>query len=104
MDTNLGEILKERRRAKGLTLKQVSDMSGVSTSYLGRIERGERFPSGRILWRLAEPLGFTESDLLKLAGFMSRDDSDDRIERFKKEIKREIAETLVSLHKKIDSL
>jgi transcriptional regulator with XRE-family HTH domain len=46
-------------------------MSGVSASHLGRIERGERYPSGSILRRIAEPLGFEESELFTLAGYLS---------------------------------
>ncbi len=46
-------------------------MSGVSPSHLGRIERGERFPSARILRRIAKPLGFEEDELFTLAGYLS---------------------------------
>jgi len=54
-----------------LTLSQLSALSGVSSSHLGRIERGERYPSGSILRRLAEPLGFEENELFTLAGYLS---------------------------------
>jgi len=43
----------------------------VSSSHLGRIERGERFPSAHILRRIARPLGFEEDELFTLAGFLS---------------------------------
>ena len=43
----------------------------MSSSHLGRIERGERFPSARILRRIAKPLGFNEDELFTLAGFLS---------------------------------
>ncbi|MBA7580279.1 hypothetical protein ES708_22170 [subsurface metagenome] len=46
-------------------------MSGVSGSHLGRIERGERFPSAHILGKIAQPLGFEESELLILANYLS---------------------------------
>ena len=46
-------------------------MSGVSPSHLGRIEKGGRFPSARILRKIAEPLGFDESELFALAGYLS---------------------------------
>ena len=46
-------------------------MSGVSSSHLGRIERGERFPSASILRRIAKPLGFEENELFTLAGYLS---------------------------------
>jgi transcriptional regulator with XRE-family HTH domain len=54
-----------------LTLQQLSEMSGVSSSHLGRIERGERFPSARILRKIAEPLGLAESELFSIAGYLS---------------------------------
>ena len=46
-------------------------MSGVSASHLGRIERGERFPSGSVLRKIAGPLGFEEDELFILAGYLS---------------------------------
>lgn len=99
----LGETLKDRRVAKGLTLQQVSIVSGVSLTHIGRIERGDRFPSARSLRNLAEPLGFTETELFKLAGFLSQD-TDEGLDRFKKQIKRDIAHALVGLYSKVDSL
>jgi transcriptional regulator with XRE-family HTH domain len=54
-----------------LTLKELAAASGVSASHLGRMERGERFPSARILRKIAKPLGATENELLTLAGYLS---------------------------------
>ena len=68
---NLGEIIRQGRITMRLTLSQLSTLSGVSSSHLGRIERGERFPSGSILRRIAEPLGFEENELFTLAGYLS---------------------------------
>ena len=68
---NLGRILKQQRLAIPLTLQELADTSKVSSSHLGRIERGERFPSARILRRIAKPLGFDEDELFTLAGFLS---------------------------------
>jgi transcriptional regulator with XRE-family HTH domain len=69
--TNLGEIIRQGRITMRLTLSQLSAISGVSSSHLGRIERGERYPSGSILRRIAEPLGFEENELFTLAGYLS---------------------------------
>ena len=68
---NLGELIRQQRVAIPLTLQELATRSGVSPSYLGRIERGERFPSARILRRIAEPLGFEENELFALAGYLS---------------------------------
>jgi len=105
MESNsLGKILRERRKAKGLSQSQLSRMSGVSFGHISHIETGERFPSGHVLRKLAEPLGFGGVELLKLAGFLSQDDTDERIERLRQELKDEIAKTLAVLYEKIDEI
>jgi len=68
---NLGKILRQQRVTLPLTLQELSAKSDVSPSHLGRIERGERFPSAHILRRIASPLGFEESELFALAGYLS---------------------------------
>jgi transcriptional regulator with XRE-family HTH domain len=68
---DLGKILKQQRITVPLTLQELAAESGVSSSHLGRIERGERFPSARILRKIAKPLGFSEDELFTLAGFLS---------------------------------
>lgn len=54
-----------------LTLHDLSVKSGVSPSHLGRIERGERYPSARVLRKITQPLGFEEGELFALAGYLS---------------------------------
>jgi transcriptional regulator with XRE-family HTH domain len=66
-----GEVLRRQRISASLTLQQLSRMSGISASHLGRIEHGERFPSASVLRKLARPLGFDENDLFTLAGYLT---------------------------------
>ena len=68
---NIGRIIKHQRVTVPLTLQKLAALSGVSPSYLGRIERGQRFPSARILRRIAKPLGFDEDELFAFAGYLS---------------------------------
>jgi transcriptional regulator with XRE-family HTH domain len=70
-NNDLGKIIKQQRITSPLTLQELAEKSGVSSSHLGRIERGERFPSARILRKIARPLGFDEDELFTLAGFLS---------------------------------
>jgi len=69
--SDLGKILKQRRVMIPLSLKELAATAGVSSSHLGRIERGERFPSARILRKVARPLGFEEAELLTFGGYLS---------------------------------
>jgi len=68
---NLSKIIRQQRVTIPLTLQELSAKSGVSPSHLGRIERGERFPSAHILRKIASPLGFEENELFALAGYLS---------------------------------
>lgn len=69
--SHLGRIIKQQRQSLPLTLQELAAKSAVSASHLGRIERGERFPSAHILQRIAQPLGFEEDELFTLAGYLS---------------------------------
>jgi len=79
-NAELSKILKQQRLMAELTLRQLSANSGVSSSHLGRIERGERFPSGHILRKIAKPLGVEESLLMTMAGYLSPDSSSETSE------------------------
>jgi len=68
--SELGKTLKQRRLMIPLTLGKLSATTGVSISHLGRIERGDRFPSALILRRIAKPLGFKVDELFALAGYL----------------------------------
>ncbi len=67
----LGRIIRQQRLMVPLTLQELTVKSGVSASHLGRMERGERFPSARVLRKIAKPLGFKEEELFVFAGFLS---------------------------------
>ena len=72
MNSNgLGKIIRQRRVMIPLTLQELGAVSNVSASHLGRIEKGGRFPSARILRKVARPLGFEEDELFALAGYLS---------------------------------
>ena len=68
---NLGAMLRQQRLVVALTLHGLAATSGVSSSHLCRIEKGERFPSASVLQSIARPLGFEESELFSLAGYLS---------------------------------
>jgi len=68
-DKDLGMMLKRQRLLAGLTLRQLGAYSGVSPSQMSRIERGEYFPSVRVLRKIAQPLGFSEGELFVFVGY-----------------------------------
>ena len=56
IDEDFAKELKLRRLTKGLTMVQLSKLSGVSSSHIGRLERGERAPSYEIAMKLKRAL------------------------------------------------
>ena len=49
MQMNFGERLKLARKRKGLTQKELAEMSGVSQQLIGQIEKGEVKSTGKIV-------------------------------------------------------
>ena len=75
INRNIGRIIRQQRKSIPLTLKQLSQMSGVSIAHLGRIEKGQRSPSLYTLQFISKPLGFDLFELLVMAGYLSPEDS-----------------------------
>ncbi len=59
--------LKEARRAQGLSLEAVANLSGVSRSMVSQIERGESSPTISTLWNLTRALQVDFAGLLDAA-------------------------------------
>jgi len=61
----IAESVKTRRKALGLTLRELSKRSGVSTSMLSAIEWGQKSPSVGILSSIAAGLDVPVSQLIE---------------------------------------
>lgn len=65
MDTDLAERLRHLRKAKGLSLRVLSERSGVSQAMLSEIERGSKNPTVKLAYQIAQAFGISISDLLE---------------------------------------
>jgi len=74
---SVGEYLAEQRRQAQLSLRQLSDLAGVSNPYLSQIERGLRKPSADVLQQLAKALRISAETLYVRAGILDPDDGSD---------------------------
>lgn len=61
---NIGKRVREARHAKGLTLRQVADRSGLSVGFLSQVERGVSDPRVVSLFAISEALGVVPAALL----------------------------------------
>ncbi|OGE36918.1 hypothetical protein A3D79_02255 [Candidatus Daviesbacteria bacterium RIFCSPHIGHO2_02_FULL_39_8] len=60
----LGEKIKQYRKKRDLTQVELAVIVDVSTGYIGSIEQGLRYPSLRLLEKLARALKVSPKDLL----------------------------------------
>jgi transcriptional regulator with XRE-family HTH domain len=69
----LGALLREERRAAGLSQREVAERTSVSDAYLSQVERGRHEPSLRVLTAVASALGVPLPALLARAGIIEAD-------------------------------
>lgn len=65
---NLGNYLRERREAAGLSLRRVARLANINDSYLGRLERGEQNPTLEMLQKITDALSLNLDEVLTAVG------------------------------------
>jgi transcriptional regulator with XRE-family HTH domain len=72
---DLGEFIREQRRNAQLSLRKLSELTGISNPYLSQIERGLREPSAKILQAIARGLRISSETLYVRAGILEEPDN-----------------------------
>jgi transcriptional regulator with XRE-family HTH domain len=62
---NTGKILQQRRKAMGLSRKEVACLSGISISHLKNIETGHVKPGLKTILRIASILELSLEEIMK---------------------------------------
>ena len=62
--THFGELVTRLRTQRGWTLEALAHVSGMSSKYLGVLERGGNMPTLMTLLRLARTFGMTAAELV----------------------------------------
>lgn len=72
--------LKDLRKLKGYTIREVADRSGVSPAYISQLENGNRnVPSPDIIAKLSEGLNISYSKLMSAAGYLEKNDEHEEL-------------------------
>ncbi|GHO50098.1 helix-turn-helix domain-containing protein [Ktedonospora formicarum] len=66
----LGRVVRRERQEQNLTIKELGEKAGLSEIYVGEIERGQKYPSAKVLESLAEAL---ELDIAELLEFVAEE-------------------------------
>lgn len=71
--------LRDMRKLKGFTIRELADRSGVSAAYISQLENGNRgVPSPEVLMKLSEGLNVSYSSLMELAGYLEKEGGADQ--------------------------
>ena len=68
----IGLVLRDLRSRDHKTLREVSEKAGVSLGYLSEVERGQKEASSELLSSIAEALGVSTAQLLRLVAFSTQ--------------------------------
>jgi transcriptional regulator with XRE-family HTH domain len=60
-----GALVRALREERGFTQDQLAERAGVSSTYIGFIERGDNVPTLTIILQIASALKVRSSDLLQ---------------------------------------
>ncbi len=98
-EADFGRYLRAARTHRGLTVRQLSVYSRVSSTYVSQLERGrKRQPSPAVLRKLASGLRLPYEELLAAAGYLPEEKESPSPAQV---ATREIAETLYALMEKL---
>ena len=65
---DIGSFIRPQREAAQVSMRQLSQLAGVSNPYLSQIERGLRKPSAEVLGQIAKGLRVSSEVLYVQAG------------------------------------
>src|SRR5215469_12131559 len=75
----LGRIIRRERQGRDLTIKELGDKAGLSEIYVGEIERGQKYPSAKVLESLAKALELEIAEFFELMAEELRGEQEPRI-------------------------
>jgi transcriptional regulator with XRE-family HTH domain len=59
-------LLRQERQARHLTIRELGDKAGLSEIYVGEIERGQKYPSAKVLESLVKALEIEMAEFFEL--------------------------------------
>ncbi len=60
---DIGEVIKSKRKALGISQKKLAELAGISNTYLSDIEVGRTDPSLKTMTKIAKALEIELKDL-----------------------------------------
>lgn len=64
-----GDAMKRLREKRGFTQEALAHEAGITSSYAGQVERGQRVPSLTVILKIARALKVDASELLSVFSY-----------------------------------
>jgi transcriptional regulator with XRE-family HTH domain len=88
--TNIRELLasniKKYRKIRGFSQESLAEKAGTSITHIGMIEIGKKFPSPKMIERIAEALGIDTPELFTTGDVVFMPGHDKSVERLYQDI------------------
>ena len=95
---DIGKRLQDIRQKKQISVYRLSQDTGISTSHINSIERGEKHPSVETLCRLIKPLGISMSEFFNEENTIAYlNDDEKEIVEFYRTMPNDSADALLQL-------
>jgi transcriptional regulator with XRE-family HTH domain len=65
LSSTFGRVLREQRRARGLSQETLALDAGLDRTFISQLERGIRQPTLGTVWKLARVLGLAPSEIVR---------------------------------------
>ena len=75
----IGRVVRRERQDRRLTIKDLGDKAGLSEIYMGEIERGQKYPSSKVLEAIARALELDMAEFLELLAEEIRNDREPQL-------------------------
>jgi len=82
----LAQNIKKYRKIRGFSQEMLAEKAGTSTTHIGMVEIGKKFPSPRMLEKIAEALGIDTPELFNSGTVVFIPTYSKSVERLYKEI------------------
>jgi transcriptional regulator with XRE-family HTH domain len=66
LQETIGRVVRQERQARNLTIKELGEKAGLSEIYVGEIERGQKYPSAKVLEGIASAMDLDMAEFLEL--------------------------------------
>ncbi len=81
LQETIGKVIRQERQERRMTIKDLGDKAGLSEIYVGEIERGQKYPSAKVLESLATALELDMAELLELIAEEIRSEREPQLTR-----------------------